>query len=237
MSNLELNLELTDEQKLKISENRQRAMRLKQARAHVSYPKDRPERSTNGITNLQRDDVKENNVLNTSSTRKKRENVSRPIDTQAGFLLPTEANDELPTYTVFESDPVPGQAYHICLECGKEFLNSFLWSAFDVPVCDPCKRTDRETDDKYGLVTKTTAKEDYLLNDDDLSGKHGNLRFLERPNPSGKSYNPMKLYLRLQVEKTSFTRWGSEEGLDDEIDRREAEKRRQKQLRYEKKVR
>eukprot|EP00123_Amoebidium_parasiticum_P004007 comp15303_c0_seq1/m.12135 comp15303_c0_seq1/g.12135 ORF comp15303_c0_seq1/g.12135 comp15303_c0_seq1/m.12135 type:complete len:286 (-) comp15303_c0_seq1:331-1188(-) len=228
---------LTEEQKRRIAENRQRAMRLKQSRSTTAYPPARPE-----PTNLEPSHVSSNPPAEIKSSVSSEQlalvpkKSSRPIDTEAGFLLTAEEEQELLHGVFYEPDPQPGQAYHKCAECQKEFFDSFLHTTFGVSVCNQCKAADRDNEDKYGLVTKTTAKEDYLLTDYDLSNKEDGLRFLERKNPRGPTYSAMKLYLRLQVEELSFKRWGSEDGLDAEIARREAEKRRHKQARYEKKV-
>ena len=44
-----------------------------------------------------------------------------------------------------------------CKDCGTEFTHSFLQKHFDVYVCNACRQEHR--DGKYGLVTKTTAKQ------------------------------------------------------------------------------
>lgn len=55
--------------------------------------------------------------------------------------------------------PEPGQGHRKCAVCARDFFESFLWSSFQVSVCNPCKAKDKDGADCYGLVTKTTAKE------------------------------------------------------------------------------
>jgi DNA-repair protein complementing XP-A cells len=47
------------------------------------------------------------------------------------------------------------------------------------------------------------------------------LPHLLRPNPHGGTFSNMMLYLRMQAEEFAYKKWGSEQGLDDEFDRRE----------------
>lgn len=47
------------------------------------------------------------------------------------------------------------------------------------------------------------------------------LPHLLRPNPHGGTFSNMMLYLRMQAEEFAYKKWGSEQGLDEEFDRRE----------------
>ena len=44
--------------------------------------------------------------------------------------------------------------------------DSFLFRTFDLEVCDKCK--DTEKDGKHELITKTDAKNEFLLKDFDF---------------------------------------------------------------------
>ena len=48
---------------------------------------------------------------------------------------------------------------------------------------------------------------------------------MERPNPKNNRFKPMKMFLRKQLEKKSFEKWGGKEGLEEEKKRREEKKR------------
>ena len=54
----------------------------------------------------------------------------------------------------------------ICKECEEELADSFLFRTFDLEVCDKCK--DTEKDGKHELITKTDAKNEFLLKDFDF---------------------------------------------------------------------
>ncbi len=118
---------------------------------------------------------------------------------------------------------------------------------FNVVVCRKCKN---ENPDKYSLLTKTEVKEvcpdvsratylslmphaqDYLLTDAELKDENL-LPHLLKANPHASTYSNMMLYLRMQVEEVAYKKWGGEEGLDDEYDRREGVKRKRKEARFE----
>ena len=100
-------------------------------------------------------------------------------------------------------------------------------------MCHSCKE---KYPDKYSLLTKTEAREDYLLTDPELKDAEL-LPHLERPNPHKSTWNNMMLYLRCQVEEYAFTKkWGSAEQLDAAFEKREEEKKRRKQEKFKSKL-
>jgi DNA repair protein len=109
-----------------------------------------------------------------------------------------------------------------------------LQKQFGEDVCDLCR--DVHYDLKYCCVTKTEAKEEYLLRDEDLEAEFGGLRCVERKNKRHESWSAVKLYLLAQVEEKSFARYGGEEGLEEELERKAHEKRRRKAVANEKQV-
>lgn len=121
-----------------------------------------------------------------------------------------------------------------CQECGALEVD-FKWAeAFGVQVCSACKD---KLPDKYSLLTKTEAKEDYLLTDPELRDPEL-LPHLERPNPHKSTWNNMMLYLRYQVEEYAFSekKWGSPEALDAEFERRQNETKRRKEAKFKSKL-
>lgn len=54
-------------------------------------------------------------------------------------------------------------------------------------------------DDKYSLITRTDARQEYLLKDCDLDLREPILRYILRKNPLNPNWGDMKLYLRLQA--------------------------------------
>ena len=105
-----------------------------------------------------------------------------------------------------------------CRECGTLEIDWQWAEALRTQVCHPCKE---KFPDKYSLLTKTEAKEDYLLTDPELKDI-SLLPHLEKPNPHKSTWNNMMLYLRYQVEEYAFSdqKWGSAEALDEEFERR-----------------
>lgn len=104
-----------------------------------------------------------------------------------------------------------------CFECGSIDLDQQLLTVFDCRVCKKCKEQNPE---KYSLLTKTECREDYFLTDPELKDV-SLLKRLEKPNPYSGTYSRMQLFLRYQVEEFAFKKWGGEEGLDKEWQRRE----------------
>lgn len=147
----------------------------------------------------------------------------RKVDSCGGFLY-DEGEDATTRVTIpAPEEPMPDffQDQLECMECHSGFIESLLLKQFKVNVCDECRKTHEE---KYSLATKTEAKQEYLLTDADLDGANGGLRCIEKKNPQNERWGMMKLYLRFQVEKICFERYGGVEGLEAEIVRRGKEK-------------
>ncbi|KAL1633926.1 DNA repair protein rad14 [Diplodia intermedia] len=127
-----------------------------------------------------------------------------------------------------------GGAARTCRECGSREID-FQWQAvFGVAVCGACKERRPE---RYSLLTKTEAREDYLLTDPELRDEELFPR-LERPNPRSATYHSMQLFLRCQLEEYAFSprKWGSAAALDAEFARREADRRERKEKRFKSKL-
>ncbi|KAL2781819.1 DNA repair protein complementing XP-A cells isoform 1 [Daubentonia madagascariensis] len=128
--------------------------------------------------------------------------------------------------------PVMEFDYTICEECGKEFMDSYLMNHFDLATCDNC----RDADDKHKLITKTEAKEEYLLKDCDLEKREPALKFIVKKNPHHSQWGDMKLYLKLQIVKRSLEVWGSQEALEEAKEVRRENREKMKQKKFDKKV-
>ncbi|PQE23087.1 hypothetical protein CJF32_00004476 [Rutstroemia sp. NJR-2017a WRK4] len=128
---------------------------------------------------------------------------------------------------------VLGKGNMKCRECGSLEID-FVWEeVFKCKVCNGCKEKFPE---KYSLLTKTEAKEDYLITDPEL--KDGELLpHLNKPNPHKSHWHDMMLFLRYQVEEYAFnTKWGSAEALDAEFEKRETEKKKRKEEKFKSKL-
>ncbi|KPM03447.1 alpha-1D adrenergic receptor-like [Sarcoptes scabiei] len=121
---------------------------------------------------------------------------------------------------------------NVCDECEDNFSNSFLLSNFGEKICDFCK--DLKT--KHCLITKTEAKQEYLLSDVDLSKREPPLRCLLKKNPHKFARGQMQLFLRLQVEERALEVWGSEERLEEERKNRDFQRESRKRKQFDKQM-
>ncbi|KAI4168644.1 MAG: hypothetical protein LQ343_006225 [Gyalolechia ehrenbergii] len=121
----------------------------------------------------------------------------------------------------------------VCRECGSLEIDWKWEEIFGCAICSSCKE---KLPEKYSLLTKTEAREDYLLTDPELKDEEL-LPHLERPNPHKSTWNNMMLFLRYQVEEYAFgKKWGSAEALDEEFNRREKEKKKRKEDKFKSKL-
>ena len=116
--------------------------------------------------------------------------------------------------------PDPKDGRPRCEECSEELLgDSYLFKTFDIEVCDKCK--DTEKDGKHELITKTDAKNTFLLKDADFDRREPPLKFIVRKNPHNPRWGEMKLYLRQQVEKRALEVWKTPEAIEEEIEKKD----------------
>uniref|UniRef100_A0A1A7Y0B6 Xeroderma pigmentosum, complementation group A n=1 Tax=Iconisemion striatum TaxID=60296 RepID=A0A1A7Y0B6_9TELE len=200
--------ELSAAMKAKIERNRQRALMLRQARLAS-----RPLSAVEGATSAK---------------------ISKTIDSGAGFFIEEEEGEgeQNVKQVVHQPAPVIEPDYLFCDDCQKPFMDSFLSNTFDLSVCDKC----RDNEEKHKLISRTEAKQRFLLKDCDLDKREPVLRFILKKNPHNSLWGDMKLYLLLQVEKRCMEVWGSEEALEEAKETREENKEAQKQKRFNKKV-
>jgi DNA-repair protein complementing XP-A cells len=121
-----------------------------------------------------------------------------------------------------------------CRECNSLEIDWKWQDIFGISVCNACKEKEP---DKYSLLTKTEARDDYLLTDPELKDEDL-LPHLERPNPHKQSFHAMQLFLRLQVEAYAFSpqKWGSAEALDEEYEKRREVSKARKEKKFKNKL-
>jgi len=121
-----------------------------------------------------------------------------------------------------------------CRECSSLEIDWKWQDIFGIGVCNICKD---KIPDKYSLLTKTEARDDYLLTDPELKDEDL-LPHLERPNPHKQSFHAMQLFLRLQVEAYAFSaaKWGSSEALDEEYEKRRVVTKARKEKKFKNKL-
>ncbi|KAK3083830.1 hypothetical protein FSP39_003761 [Pinctada imbricata] len=165
--------------------------------------------------------------------------LTKTVDTGAGFFLEEEDDKETkgqlkvvhplgPLEPVTSSGDVVDDT--ICDNCGKEFMDSYLFSHFDALICDNCKEEDNP------LITRTDAKNKYLLKDADFDKRDPKLKFIVRRNPHNPRWGDMKLYYEPQIYDRAMEVWGSEEGLEEAKDKRTENREKSKQKKFDKKV-
>ncbi|CAF0819515.1 unnamed protein product [Brachionus calyciflorus] len=202
--------ELTQEQKNRMDANRKRALEIRENKEKTAK-----------MAKI---------VLNNNNEFKKL------LDTGAGFFLDEEEliEEEKKEFKVVEEPPVPTQDLHLkCTKCKKKFAFSFLSKNFDLNVCDTCKA---EYPDDYDLITKTDAKEEYLLKDCDFDFREPVLKFITKKNPHKNRYGEMKLYLKCQVAERAFQVHETQEKLDEKKELRVLNLHKTRQKNYEKKL-
>lgn len=121
-----------------------------------------------------------------------------------------------------------------CRECGSLEIDWQFDELLQTQVCHTCKEKIPE---KYSLLTKTEAKEDYLLTDPELRDENL-LPRMTKPNPHKSTWNDMMLFMRFQVEEYAFSdkKWGSAEKLDEEFERRLKETKDRKEKKFKNKL-
>nr|CAD2125915.1 unnamed protein product [Meloidogyne enterolobii] len=120
----------------------------------------------------------------------------------------------------------------LCLDCkGPLFSDAYLWKYFSQPICNKCRELE-----KHKLITRTEAKTKFLLTDADLDCRKPPLRYISRKNPHNPRYGDMKLYLRSQLEARALEVYGSFTSLEQAKQKRELNREKANERRFEKKI-
>lgn len=178
--------------------------------------------------------------------RKLRENRAGPYEPGISILNQADGRDEEEAALLEAAENEGAEEYKgkygdgkrdikgKCRECGSLEIDWKWQDIFEISICNVCKD---KYPDKYSLLTKTEAREDYLLTDPELRDEEL-LPHLERPNPHKTNWNNMQLFLRLQVEAYAFSpkKWGSPEALDAEWEKRQKVSKERKEKKFNKKL-
>lgn len=164
---------------------------------------------------------------------------SKFIDTAGGFLIDekeVQAGEEERAAKIQKMDEEQAEevplTYFQCIECQEEFIDSYLQKNFDYSCCDKCKNLD----ETHELITKTNAREDYLLKDCDFDRREPPLKFVARKNPHKSTWAEMKLYLKLQVEARAIEVHGSLDEIEKKKEEREDKREIGKIKKYNKQL-
>ncbi|ORZ34109.1 XPA protein C-terminus-domain-containing protein, partial [Catenaria anguillulae PL171] len=175
-------------------------------------------------------------------------NLAEMTDSRGGFLTPNAATsaDATPSSSSemhgHPSDPKrarthypsldPDVAVDKCSECSTSTdLDPRYQDHFHINVCWTCKD---KVPEKYALLTKTEARQDYLLTDEELKDDILFPHVWRKKNPRKQTFHDMYLYLRMHVEAYAVTKWGSLEKMDEEFERREKDRERRKEEKFKK---
>lgn len=119
-----------------------------------------------------------------------------------------------------------------CAHCSSIEIDHFLRRHFNIFVCSSCRELHANC---YSLLTKTTAKEEYLLTDEELADT-SILPFMTKPNPYKSSWSDMHLYLAMHVRDYALKKWGSLEALQQELEHRSQAKECRKEKHFKQKL-
>lgn len=100
----------------------------------------------------------------------------------------------------------------ICFDCSKRTINTNYF--FKIPICFQCQKINPI----LTMITKTTAKTNYFLNDNDLKS----INYFETKNPYYSSGYNMRLYLKSDVDKLVNEKYG--DNLDNMKQEKESKK-------------
>lgn len=87
------------------------------------------------------------------------------------------------------------------------------------------------------MITRTEAKNEYLLKDCDLDLRQPPLKYILKKNPNPLARFEMRLYLQVQVEKRALEVWETEENLIKAKEERSKKRKDRTQKEFDKKMR
>lgn len=103
-----------------------------------------------------------------------------------------------------------------CCVCGSFELDDFILKNYRVRVCPNCREAHQ---DRFGLMTKTSAKDEFLLTDEELRDT-SRVPYVSKPNPHRPNWSDMQLFLKEQVRAFALDKWGSLEAIEEEAQKR-----------------
>lgn len=119
-----------------------------------------------------------------------------------------------------------------CQFCESSDIDEFLCSNFGVKVCHGCKDKNPPN---FKLITKTEAKNDYLLTEEELNDANL-LPYFRCKNPRKSEWSDMKLYMKNMIENFAIQKWGSLNQIEDKKRERNEKLREYKISKYKKSI-
>lgn len=118
-----------------------------------------------------------------------------------------------------------------CEACGDFVVDPEYLDQFGVQICYSCKGTNP----LYSLLTKTQARNEYLLTDEELADT-SLMKSISKKNPHNPRWSDMKLYLRRQVKDFAIKKAGSEAALQEALGNRQETRSDRKSKQFLKKL-
>lgn len=118
-----------------------------------------------------------------------------------------------------------------CESCDSTTIDAEYYDNFQVMVCFSCK----ESNAQYGIITKTQARNEYLLTDEELADSSC-LPSISKKNPHNPRWADMKLYLRKQVHDFAVKKHGTEEAIKEALSNRNENRTDRKSKQFLKKL-
>lgn len=186
---------LTPEQKALIQENYERAKRRRLER----YLEEAEKQAEQDDDDRQKEKQKELEELGGGGFIPEESLPEEPIPIipQPEILFPLEMNEK-------------------CKVCGSLELDDLIRRGYKVLVCPRCREA---LPDRFDLITKTAAKDEFLLTDEELRDG-SRLPHTTKPNPLKPTWSSMQLFLREQVLAFALEKWGGLEQIQEEAQRR-----------------
>jgi len=212
------NASMTVSQKARSDRNKIKAVMLKQARLKI-HP------------------YADNSVRSVTGEKLKKVKDKKLVDGGGGFFIEEDSDEEeTPSKMVETPAPIMPPDQPNCRVCKQDFSDSWLFQSFELDVCDKCR--DTEKDGEHELITKTEAKNCFVMKDSDFEeGQRGKaMKFILRKNPHNPRWGDMKLFLRLQVEERAKDIWKTEEALEEEHNRKTERRETMKVKKFNKQI-
>lgn len=207
-------IQLDSQQKNKIAENYERAKRIRLSRikdspSDSSLPCDPRDHKT--IAQQQGSEVRRGGFFSSSQSSPKKVEIRGTFKSR---------NDPLIVH--------PLEQNRRCSHCPSIELDPHLSESFGVLVCSSCREANPEL---YSLIVKTSAKQDFLLTDEELQDS-AIFPSIRKPNPHKSTWTDMQLFLSMHVRQFAIEKWGSLAMLQEEINRRSHDKEMRKEKKY-----
>lgn len=156
------------------------------------------------------------------------ENIQQDQAELGGGFIPDDQEEQ--EHTLIEQAEVvyPLEANEGCKVCGSIELDDFIRRHYRVRVCGTCREAHP---DRFSLLTKTAAKEEFLLTDEELRDGE-RVPHVSKPNPLKPTWSNMQLFLREHLVAFAIDKWGSLEGVEEEAQRRADAGQASKEKRY-----